>query len=109
MARKHYLSATAAGVALAALATVSVWTLPQPAEGTMEAPRPIAAASASLPPIGMPVDESELHLITRPGRYGLGQASGGSRYAVLNGRLVRVSVSDGQLLAVLRHADRILD
>lgn len=111
MAQKPNAAAAALGLALSAAVMISVWvaTRPDPSpipEALCDAE---CAAPASVPVIGASVDRGSLHLITRPGRYGLGHPPGGSRYAVLDGQIVRVSVTDGQLLSILRRTERILD
>lgn len=111
MAQKPNAAAAALGLALSAAAMISVWVATRPDQPAI--PETLCGAEciapASVPVIGASVDRGSLHLITRPGRYGLGHPPGGSRYAVLDGQIVRISVSDGQLLSILRRAERILD
>lgn len=59
--------------------------------------------------VGRVVDRSEVHLISRPGLYGLAEAPAGSRYAIVDGRLVRISKDSYKILSVLRAVDAILD
>ena len=96
---------------MSAAVMIFIWVATRPDQSQM--PEALCdaecVAPASVPEIGTSVDRGSLHLITRPGRYGLAHPPGGSRYAVLDGQIVRVSVSDGQLLSILRRAERILD
>lgn len=50
-----------------------------------------------------------IHIITRPGRYGLGDPPPGDRYAIVNGRLIRVDENSGKVRSILRVVDAILD
>ena len=123
MAQKHDRTAAAVGISLFAIAATATWVLTdQPAAEPTDTTLSVAGISdvascddsdcgspTALPPVGEPVAEDSLHVITHPGRYGLAEAPSGSRYGVISGRLVRVHANDGQLLSVLRHADRILD
>ncbi|RMC33950.1 hypothetical protein [Paracoccus siganidrum] len=113
MAQRLYLTATAVGIALSAIAATSAWVLSDStaAESAVTASclADCAGGGQPLPAIGEPVDEEALHVITHPGRYGLSLAPSGSRYGVLDGQIVRFSASDGQLLSILRQTDQILD
>ncbi|WP_410216485.1 hypothetical protein [Paracoccus sp. (in: a-proteobacteria)] len=66
-----------------------------------------------LPTIGFDVGDvakaADLHLITRPGRYGLSKAPEGDRYAILDGRIVRIEADTAQVLSILWAAPRVLD
>lgn len=59
--------------------------------------------------VGQYLDYDRAHLITRPGLYGLNDAPYGNRYAIIDGRLVRVDDSTGKILSILRIIDAILD
>ena len=67
------------------------------------------AASSSQIVIGETLPPDSLHLIERPGLYGLGPEPPGSRYAVANGHLIRIDAKTLQVLSVLRIQDRVLD
>ncbi|WBU52564.1 hypothetical protein [Paracoccus sp. SCSIO 75233] len=60
-------------------------------------------------PIGEVADPARLHIVSRPGRYGLRPAPTGSKYAVMNGRLVRIDAESGKVQSVIRQVDSILD
>lgn len=49
------------------------------------------------------------HLITRPGRYGLGPEVPGSQYAVVGGMLVRLDPHTLQIQSVIRMVNGLLD
>lgn len=49
------------------------------------------------------------HRVRYPGRYGLDPAPYGSRYAIIDGRLVRVDDSTNKVLNIIRLVDAILD
>lgn len=92
-------------------------------------PRPVQVQARSCPPglakkdpaclppgqakkgigVGQIVDLDRVHVISRPGLYGLGSAPAGQRYAIVNGRLVRVDRDTGRILSILRVVDAILD
>lgn len=59
--------------------------------------------------VGDVIPASELHIVTHPGRYGLGPEQPGSRYAVAYGRLIRVDESSHKVLSVIRMVNGILD
>ncbi|MDF3605595.1 hypothetical protein PE067_05205 [Paracoccus sp. DMF-8] len=59
--------------------------------------------------IGARVDPQELHVVTRPGLYGMGHPPRGNSYGVVNGRLIRFDPDTMQLLSVIRDVDQILD
>lgn len=59
--------------------------------------------------VGQIVDPAHAHMITHPGRYGLSNAPGNNRYAVVAGKLVRIDEESGKILSILRSIDRILD
>lgn len=59
--------------------------------------------------VGDVIDWNGVHAVTRPGLYGLGDAPRGQRYAIVNGRLVRVDRETGRILSILRLVDAILD
>ncbi len=49
------------------------------------------------------------HRVRYPGRYGLDPAPDGSRYAIIDGRLVRVDDDTSKILNIIRLVDAILD
>lgn len=59
--------------------------------------------------IGARVDPQELHVVTRPGLYGVGHPPRGNSYGVVNGRLIRFNPDTMQVLSVIRDIDQILD
>ena len=59
--------------------------------------------------VGSVVRWNDVHIVTRPGLYGLGDPPSGQRYAVVDGRLVRVDRDTGRILSILRLVDAILD
>ena len=59
--------------------------------------------------VGDVVDLGHVHIITDPGRYGLSLPPDGARYAVVDGRLVRVESQTGKILSIIRLVDAILD
>lgn len=71
---------------------------------------------ACLPPgqarkglVGRIVEWNDVHLIRKPGLYGLAQAPDGQRYAIVDGRLVRIDAGTAKVLSVIRAVDAILD
>lgn len=59
--------------------------------------------------VGDVLDWDDIHLIRQPGLYGLGDPPGGNRYAIVDGRLVRVESETGRLLSIIRLVNAILD
>lgn len=59
--------------------------------------------------VGDIFDLKDIHIVTRPGLYGLGEPPAGNRYAIVDGRLVRVDSGTGRLLSIIRLVDAILD
>lgn len=55
------------------------------------------------------IDLRHVHIVTRPGLYGLNDPRRNERYAVVDGRLVRVDESTGKVLNIIRLIDAILD
>lgn len=70
---------------------------------------PAPATSRQALRIGDAIEPSAIHLITRPGLYGIGNPPRGSRYGVAEGRLIRFDPQTMQLQSVIRAVDRILD
>lgn len=59
--------------------------------------------------VGDVVDLRRVHIVTQPGAYGLSVPPSGDRYAIVDGRLVRVDSGTGKILSILRLIDAILD
>lgn len=59
--------------------------------------------------VGGVVDWDHVHIVRRPGLYGLTDAPKGQRYAIVDGRLVRIDESTRKILSVIRLVDTILD
>lgn len=59
--------------------------------------------------VGELIDWNRVHIVSRPGLYGLGAAPAGQRYAIVDGRLVRVDDDTGRILSILRVVEAILD
>lgn len=59
--------------------------------------------------VGDTLSASEVHIITSPGRYGLGPAPDGSRYAVADGKLIRVDPNTLKVQSILRSQSEVLD
>ncbi len=59
--------------------------------------------------VGERYDPSKVHLVTEPGRYGLGTPPQGSQYAVIDSYLVRVEPGSMKVLSVIRLVNEILD
>lgn len=59
--------------------------------------------------VGSVVDWSDVHVVRKPGLYGLANAPNGQRYAIVNGKLVRIDSQTAKVLSVIRAVDAILD
>ncbi|MFV0291971.1 MAG: hypothetical protein ACK5II_01585 [Paracoccus sp. (in: a-proteobacteria)] len=59
--------------------------------------------------IGETVAASDLHIVSHPGRYGLGPELPGSRYAVIRNYLVRIDAKSHKVQSVIRKVPEILD
>lgn len=59
--------------------------------------------------VGDVFDWDRGHRVRYPGRYGLDPAPYGSRYAIIDGRLVRVDDDTNKVLNIIRLVDAILD
>lgn len=91
-------------LAVAAALSVGITTTPHTHWASMSA----MAQSADFS-VGDTLPAGEVHIITNPGRYGLGPAPAGSAYAVAHGKLIRIDPNSGQVLSVLRAQAEILD
>ncbi|MFD1795426.1 hypothetical protein FQV27_05390 [Paracoccus aurantiacus] len=65
--------------------------------------------SAGKVTVGEAVEADEIHLISHPGRYGLGPDLSGSRYAIVSGMLVRINPKTLKVQSVIRRVEKILD
>ncbi|MEF9605666.1 hypothetical protein O4J55_26395, partial [Paracoccus sp. PXZ] len=95
----------AAGL-LAALAPVCL------AQQVGQAAQPVAQAAAEQPAmlrVGDRLDSARLHQVTRPGLYGMSEAPSGSRYGIVDGKLIRYDPESAQVLSIIRQVDRIVD
>lgn len=59
--------------------------------------------------VGDRLERGQFHIITHPGRYGLGPNVPGSIYAVANGRLIRMDERTMQVQSILRMVNGVLD
>lgn len=59
--------------------------------------------------VGRVVDWRDVHVVRKPGLYGLAQAPNGQNYAIIDGRLVRIDSRTAKVLSVIRTVDAILD
>lgn len=59
--------------------------------------------------VGDSLDRDEVHVVSSPGRYGLGAEVPGSSYAVAHGKLIRIDPSSFKVLSILRDQPRLLD
>lgn len=59
--------------------------------------------------VGDVIDLGSVHVVTRPGAYGLSVPPAGDSYAIVDKRLVRVDSDSGKILSILRLIDAILD
>lgn len=59
--------------------------------------------------VGQVLSPDQFHLVSRPGRYGLGPARPGNNYAVVQGRLVRIDEQTKEVKAIIRSVAKILD
>lgn len=68
-----------------------------------------AVASCAKLRVGAEVDTQRLHVVTRPGLYGIGAAPRGSSYGIVDGRLVRFDPDTMRVQSVVRRVEAILD
>ncbi|MFN3524901.1 MAG: hypothetical protein ACK4YU_02325 [Paracoccus sp. (in: a-proteobacteria)] len=107
MTLQHSRAAVAAGVMLMAV----VMAFGAHAD-RVNAPPPAAAAQQTSRPgiaVGDIAPRDQMHLVTRPGAYGLSDPPGTDRYAIVGGQLVRIDGASGKILSALRRVERILD
>lgn len=92
-----------AGMALADQARAP--TLP----GAVSVPEVQAALVPRAPQVGQHIDASQLHPVRRPGLYGVSGSPVGSRYGVIDGRLIRYDPDTMRVQSIIRPVDEILD
>lgn len=73
------------------------------------APNAAAAQGGAAVEIGQTVPAEKLHIVTEPGRYGLGPELPGSHYAVVDNFLVRIDAETGAVQSIIRKVDGIRD
>ena len=104
MIHKAMVIATAAGAAV----MIAVFSNPAPqAQGTNQANVALTEPRALMPGEVMPPENIEF--IENPGRYGLGSDLRGSRYAIVDGHLVRIDPQTMELQSILRKHGLALD
>ena len=59
--------------------------------------------------VGDALPASDVHIITKPGLYGLGPEPADSKYAVAAGKLIRINPESGKVLSILRSQTQVLD
>ncbi len=59
--------------------------------------------------VGNKIDAHDLHVVSRPGLYGIGIAPRGSQYGIIDHRLVRFNPQTMQIQSVIRMVDQIRD
>ncbi|RNF33401.1 hypothetical protein [Paracoccus methylarcula] len=96
---------------LAATVTATVLTV-----GILDAPflqhaftAAAAGAEAASFDVGDRLPADQVHVITKPGLYGLGPEPANSKYAVAHGKLIRIDPETGKVLSILRSQTEILD
>lgn len=98
-----------AGVALADQARAPGGPTPLAAQD-MEAVWIAAASTApKVPRVGEAIDPAELHPVQRPGLYGVGDSPDGSRYGIIDDRLIRYDPASLRVQSIIRQVDEIVD
>lgn len=59
--------------------------------------------------VGDVLPAGAVHIITNPGRYGLGPEPDNSRYALAHGKLIRIDPKTYQVKSILRTQEKQLD
>lgn len=59
--------------------------------------------------VGDTLPAAEVHIITSPGRYGLGPEPEGGKYAVAKGKLIRIDPESYKIQSILRAQSEVLD
>nr|WP_111297754.1 hypothetical protein [Paracoccus saliphilus] len=108
----HPVAAAAAGLVLGVTALTAA-NEPDPIAMPMLSPRcegaPICGPRLPSFQVGDIAVAEHLHLISRPGLYGLAMPPRGELYAVMDGQIVRIHADTAQVRSILRMAPRILD
>lgn len=95
------------------LAAITAALLIAPSAGAEPAgggpPMPFATEAGTMPRIGERIDPARLHPVRRPGLYGIGEPPEGSRYGIVDGRLIRYDPGETRLLSIIRPVAGILD
>lgn len=100
-------SVCAAVVAIGVLTTAIVHsTFPQHSFAALAANAQDEAAGFD---VGDTLPSDQIHIVTKPGLYGLGPEPPDSKYAVAHGKLIRIDPKTGQVLSILRSQAEILD
>ncbi|MFN3273128.1 MAG: hypothetical protein ACK41U_00490 [Paracoccus sp. (in: a-proteobacteria)] len=80
-----------------------------PARHAVIAAPAMADEAARIVTVGSIIDPANLHIVTLPGRYGLGSHLPGSQYGVVAGHLVRFDPLTHRTLSILRRAPQVMD
>lgn len=92
-----------------ALALIAlVWAIWPPEQAAMTA-QTMAHDTGAVPLTGTAFSPEDLHIVTSPGRYGLGPDLPGSQYGVVAGHLIRFDPQTHRTLSVLRREARLMD
>lgn len=59
--------------------------------------------------VGAQVDPEQIHVVTRPGLYGIGHVPAGCQYGVIDGYLVRFDSETSRILSIVRSVHEVLD
>lgn len=94
-------------LAAACLAILSAWHVAP--HDVAEWTGIVARAETVAPHVGDLLRPGAFHLISNPGRYGLGPEPAGSRYALIAGLLVRIDMKSLKILSIIRQQREILD
>lgn len=88
---------------------VGVASAPCPPGLAKKSPACVPPGQARQGLVGRAVDWDRVHVVRKPGLYGLADAPDGQRYAIIDGRLVRIDSRTAKVLSVIRAVDTILD
>lgn len=98
-----------AGVALADQARAPGGPVPSQAGDMAAVWISAPAAAPNLPRVGKKIDPAELHPVRRPGLYGVSDSPDGSRYGIVNDRLIRYDPASLRIQSIIRQVDEIVD
>lgn len=59
--------------------------------------------------VGDALPAEDIHVISKPGLYGLGPEPANSKYAIAHDKLIRIDPESGKVLSILRSQAQILD